>query len=353
MPAFDATDALDDLFGDGSYADGAGAAVATRTERILDGPRPEETIEAVLRLADALPDMQAVREVSEGDTSDLTDEEKQQKAQTEEVIRTALATGDASVWVVAQGLDRAAKGKWWRRSHSTFGAYVEEITGKSAVYGRQLRNHAPLALEMADKTGSVPNPGQVRAASATEKQYGTDAAVTLYEAVREASAELGEKPTAAALRAAHLALPATLPDVPEQQRVIIEQVTRQTLGLDGAAIAAPSFDSKSNTSAAIAAPEGAGPGESTDSEPEDDIEDAEIVPDHLATLKHVLKSLTALNAAATKDVFTQAADNPAERIEYAKVRASIIKKATALRNKALQAAPGVDADPDQEATPTT
>ncbi len=367
MPKFDANDALDDLFDDG-YASGAGAAVATRTEAILDGPAPSESIDAVLRLADGLPSLDDVREVAEDDTSELTETERQQKAQTEEVIRTALATGDASVWVIAQGLERVAKGKWWRRTHRTLAAYAEDITGRSAVYARQLRAGAPLALETAGRTGTVPNPGQVKETLKTEKRHGREAAVTLYEVVRDVSAQLGEKPTAAALRAVHEELPANLPDVPEQQRAVIEETARTTLGLQSAAIAAPPFESDSNKSAAIAAPSGTeeddgvheaevldddpnpqggtpqptvatqGPAsEPSGAEEDDDIQDAEVIPDHLATLKDALRQLNQVHQMLAPEVYTSAAADPAAAEEYDKVRTKITKKATAIRNRALAA----------------
>lgn len=364
MPKFDANDALDDLFDDG-YASGAGAAVATRTEAILDGPAPSESIDAVLRLADGLPSLDDVREVAEDDTSELTEKELEQKAQTEEVIRTALATGDASVWVIAQGLERVAKGKWWRRTHRTLAAYVEDITGRSAVYARQLRAGAPLALETAERTGSVPNPGQVKETLKTEKRHGRDAAVTLYEVVRDVSAQLGEKPTAAALRAVHEELPANLPEVPEQQRAVIEETARTTLGLQSAAIAAPAFESESNKSAAIAAPRDAGEDDAVheaevlddpqgeaarptatnqapenepgSAEEDDDIQDAEVIPDHLATLKDALRQLNQVHQMLAPEVYTSAAVDPAAAEEYEKIRTKIAKKATAIRNRALNA----------------
>lgn len=349
MPGYDASEALDDLFGDDDssggggddYSSGGGAAVSTRAEAILDGPAPADSIDAVLRLAEGLPRMDDVREVAEDDVSELTDTEQQQKEQTEQVIRTALAAGDAALWVIAQGLERAAKGKWWRRTHRSLATYVEDKIGRSAVYARQLRKNAPLALETAQRTGTVPNPGQVKETRRTEQKHGLDAAVTLYEVVRDVSAELGERPTAASLRAVHEQLPGQLPDLPEQQRAVIEQTTRQALGVDAgsASIEALEFESNSNGSASIEAPGGAGgrPSGHADGRDDDEIEDAEIVPEHLATLKDALKTLNAVNKAVTKDVFAQAAADPTEADEYDKIRQAIIKRTTAIRNKALHA----------------
>ncbi|MEU6573657.1 hypothetical protein [Streptomyces sp. NPDC046805] len=93
----------------------------------------------MLRLAEGQPDLERVRTVDAHDASELTKTEQRQKEPTEEVIGTALAAGDAAVWVIAQGLERAAKGRWWRRSRDSLGAYAEATIGRSAVYGHQLR----------------------------------------------------------------------------------------------------------------------------------------------------------------------------------------------------------------------
>ncbi|MFH8993079.1 hypothetical protein [Streptomyces sp. NPDC017940] len=339
MPSYDATDALDDLFGEEEgYSSGGGAAVVTRTEAILDGPTPASSIDAVLRLADGLPSLDDVRAVDDHDTSELTKTELEQKEQTEAVISTALAAGDAAVWVIAQGLERAAKGRWWRRTHTSLGSYVEAKIGRSAVYGRQLRKNAPLALETAHKTGTVPKPSQVKVTSKTEEQYGREAAVTLYEVVRDVSFELGAHPTADSLMAVHKSLPRQLPEEPEQQREVIVQTTRRTLGLG---TETPAFESESNDGALGEIPHGdeEEPAEAseTSGDAEDDIEDAEIVPEHLVTLKDALKTLNAVNRAVTKDVFAEAAASPDDAVEYEKVRQAIIAKTTAIRNKALHA----------------
>ncbi|MFD5589329.1 hypothetical protein ACFWII_36770 [Streptomyces sp. NPDC127063] len=355
MAGYDASAALDDLFAQPDDGDTSEVTetVTARTESILAGPAKSDSIEAVLRLAEGLPRLDDVREIEEGDRSELSALEQQQKEQTEEVIAAAVAAGNASLWVVAQGLERVAKGKWWRRTHSTLGAYVEDKIGRSPVYARQLRANAPLALATAERTGTVPHPSHVKETRKTEKQYGTDAAVTLYEVVRDVSAELGEKPTAASLSAVHVRLPAELPAVPEQQRAVIEETTRRTLGVDrSASIEAPVFEEKSNGGASIEAPGGEaaaapsgdagapGAADGPAGGEGDDIEDAEIVPEYLATLKDALKQLRALDRALTKDVFAKAATEPAEGEGYAEVRQAILRRATAIRNKALHAPEG-------------
>ncbi|QIP74709.1 hypothetical protein [Streptomyces sp. VN1] len=349
---YDATEALDELFADTSADDdadtgddsSAGQAVTARTEAILDGPALSESVDAVLRLAKELPSLDDVREVADGDLSELTELEQLQKDQTEKVMSTAVAAGNAALWVVAQCLERAAKGKWWRRTHTTLGSYCEEKIGRSPVYARQLRNNAPLALETAERTGTVPHPSHVKETRRTEKRHGRDAAITLYEIVRDVSAELGEKPTAASLAAVHVRLPSELPTVPEQQRAVIEETARRTLGMDSASIQAPTFESESNETASIQAPSGEGIARAgsagADESDGDDIEDAEIVPDHIATLKDALRQLKALDRMVTRDVFVKAAAEPEEGDDYAAVREAILRKATSIRNKALHAPMG-------------
>ncbi|WP_143671811.1 hypothetical protein [Streptomyces caniscabiei] len=86
-------------------------------------------------------------------------------------------------------------------------------------------------------------------------------------------------------------------------RAVIEQTTRRALG-------APENEDE-DAEKPTGGSETAG---TADGSNEDDIEDAEIVPEHLATLKDAL-----------------------EAAECARVREAIIKKATAIRNKALHA----------------
>ncbi|MFD5065185.1 hypothetical protein [Streptomyces sp. NPDC058394] len=324
-----------------STTDSPAGAVAARTEAILEGrPAAADPIASLKALADSLPSLGDVQAVAEGDTSELTDTERQQKDKTESVIRTAVATGNTAIWVIAQGLERAAKGTWWRRSHPTYGAYVNDLTGRSASYIRRLRSGAPLALETAVQTGRVPNPGQIEETRKTQRQHGTEAAILLFRVVSEVTEELGDKTTAETLEAVRKELPSALPEVPEQARATIERVTRRTLG-NGASDDGPTvFEDDSNDGVRIRTPDG----EATTSDVEvadgEDIEDAEIVPEHLAALQDALKTLNSVNRAVTKDLFAQAATDPADAAEYERVRQAIIKKTTAIRNKALHAPKG-------------
>ncbi|MFF7365407.1 hypothetical protein [Streptomyces sp. NPDC008125] len=325
----------------GSAPDGPGAAVAARTEAILEGrPAAADPMAALKELADSLPGLDEVQAVGEDDTSELTETERKQKDKTESVIRTAVATGNAVIWVIAQGLERAAKGKWWRRSHATYEAYVNDLTGRSASYVRRLRSGAPLALETATQTGRVPHPSQIEETRKVQRQHGTEAAVLLFQVVSEVTDELGGKATAETLEAVRKELP---PALPEQARATIERVTRRALGHGGSDDDPAVFEEDSNDGVRIRTPEGdAGSAETqhVDGHDGDDIEDAEIVPEHLVALKDALKTLNAVNKAVTKDVFAQAAADPDDAAEYEKVRQAIIKKATAIRNKALHAPRG-------------
>ncbi|MET8855513.1 hypothetical protein [Streptomyces sp. NPDC004579] len=344
MAKYDASNALDELFVGSDYTDGAGAAVAASTEAILDGPTASDSIEAVLRLADGLPGLDEIRDVPQGDISELTEREQQQKERTEAVIQTALATGDASVWVIAQGLERAAKGKWWRRTHATYEAYVEALLGKSAVYARQLRANAPLALETAQRTGTVPQPNQIKETRKTQQKHGTDAAVALYKIVRDVSRELGERPTAVSLQAVHRQLPDELPGIPEQQQAAILEVAREVLGAAPASIEAGGFESEPNGGASIEAPGETGRAGLEASGGDDGIEDAEVVPEHLVALKDALRQLRVLDKALSGDVLAQAAAaaaaDPGDAEEYTRARSAIIKTATTIRNRALRAPEG-------------
>jgi hypothetical protein len=327
------------MFSNGdSSATGSTAAVAARTEAILAGRPPADPIASLKELAASLPRLDDIQAVADGDTSELTDTEKQQKDKTETVIRTAVAAGNTAIWVIALGLEGVAKGHWWRRSHPTYEKYVHDLTGRSASYVRRLRSGAPLALQTAAQTGRVPNPGQIEETRKTERQHGTEAAILLFQVVSEVTEELGDQATAETLSAVRKELPPALPEVPAQAQATIERITRRTLGHpeghdesevfegdsnDGVRIRTPSFDGKSNTSGDDA-----------------DIEDAEIIPEHLVALKDALRTLTAVNRSITKDVFAQAAADSEEAAEYEKVRQAIIKRATAIRTKALHAPAG-------------
>ncbi|MEU4898238.1 hypothetical protein AB0B12_38020 [Streptomyces sp. NPDC044780] len=329
-----------------STQDSPASAVAARTEEILEGRQAAaDPIASLKELADSLPSLDEVQAVAEDDTSELTDTERQQKDKTESVIRTAVATGNTAIWVIAQGLERAAKGKWWRRSYPTYAAYVNDLTGRSASYIRRLRSGAPLALETAAQTGRVPNPGQIEETRKTQRQHGTEAAILLFQVVTEVTEELGDKTTAETLEAVRKELPSALPEVPEQARATIERVTRRTLGHGAGDDDPATFEKDSNDGVRIRTPDGEASApntqeDSTAGNEGDDIEDAEIVPEHLVALKDALKTLNTVNRAITKDVFAQAAANPDEAEEYEKVRQAILKKATAIRNKALHAPKG-------------
>ncbi|MGJ5899328.1 hypothetical protein ACSCBZ_46430 [Streptomyces niveiscabiei] len=341
------TSSIASMFSSGDSTTGSPAsAVAARTEAILDGRQAAaDPIASLKELADSLPSLDEVQAVGEDDTSELTDTERQQKDKTESVIRTAVATGNTAIWVIAQGLERAAKGKWWRRSHSTYAEYVNDLTGRSASYIRRLRSGAPLALETAAQTGRVPNPGQIEETRKTQRQHGTEAAILLFQVVSEVTEELGDKTTAETLEAVRKELPPALPELPEQARATIERVTRRTLGDGGGDDDPASFEEDSNDGVRIRTPDGEGPAveaqETGGAGSEgDDIEDAEIVPEHMVALKDALKALNTVNRAITKDVFAQAAADPDDAKEYEKVRQDILKKATAIRNKALHAPQG-------------
>ncbi|MFI5672747.1 hypothetical protein [Streptomyces sp. NPDC051704] len=306
--------ALGSLLGKGKG--GPAAGVATRTAHLLAGPEPDVAVNAVIGLARALPTLDDVREVPEGENSELSLTEVEQRARTEEVIATALAAGDASLWVIAQAVERAARGRWWRTTHPTLEAYVQDKVGRSASYARRLRAGAPLALETAERTGLIPNPGQIRDMRRTEQQHGTDAAVTLFDVLVQVTADLGSSPTAASIKAVHDALPSVLPELPEQQRSVIEETTREVLG-------APELERKSNGGVPIGTP----PGDESK-----DVIDAEVVGDPLADLEDALKRLRTVNRDITREALA-AGREAGDPERYRRVSQALLSTATSLRNR--------------------
>ncbi|MEU6221852.1 hypothetical protein ABZ845_30795 [Streptomyces sp. NPDC047022] len=315
----------------GALLSGLRSRTAPEAENPLLARTAGDPLAALKALGELLPDLDDVQDVADDDVSELTAIEARQKDETEEVIRTAVAVGNAAIWIIAEALERAAKGKWWRRSHPTYAAYVGDLTGRSASYVRRLRLGAPLALETAARTGRVPNPGQMDQTRKAEQQHGTEAAILLFHVVSDVAGQLGGNATAETLGTVRQELPPVLPDAPEEMRATIERVARRTLGDDGADDETGARDDDAGDGVRIRTPrdEAAGSGEG------EEIEDAEIIPDHLATLQHALKTLKAVNRAATKDTFAQGAADAQTAEEYDAVRLAIVKTATAIRNKAL------------------
>ncbi|MFF3679871.1 hypothetical protein ACFYYS_38620 [Streptomyces sp. NPDC002120] len=305
--------ALGSILGKGN---GPAAGVASRTAHLLAGPEPDAAVNSVIGLARALPALDDVRKVVEGDDSELSLTEVEQRARTEEVIATALAAGDASLWVIAQAVERAARGRWWRKTHPTLEAYVQDKVGRSASYARRLRAGAPLALETAERTGVIPNPGQIRDMRRTEQQHGTDAAVTLFDVLVQVTADLGSAPTAISIKAVHEALPPVLPELPEQQRSVIEETTREVLG-------ASEIEQESNGSVPIGTP--------SEDESEEVI-DAEVVGDPLADLEDALRRLRAVNRDVTREALA-AGREAADPERYRRISQALLSTATSLRNR--------------------
>ncbi|MFE7046441.1 hypothetical protein ACFU9X_45885, partial [Streptomyces atratus] len=183
----------------------------------------------------------------------------------------------------------------------------------------------------------MPNPGQIEETRKTQRQHGTEAAILLFQVVSEVTEELGDKTTAETLEAVQKELPSTLPEVPEQARATIERVTRHTLGKGGCDGEPTMFEENSNDGVRIRTPDGETTTSETGAADGEDIEDAEIVPQHLAALQEALKALNTVNRAVTKDLFTQTAAHPDDGAEYERVRQAMIKKTTAIRIKALHA----------------
>ncbi|MBP0458971.1 hypothetical protein [Streptomyces montanisoli] len=323
-----------------------------RPSRAHNGPSraAESGALMVLQLAERLPDLEDVREVGANDRSDLTQTEQGQLQRTEEVIADAVAAGDTALWVIAQAVECAARGRWWRTTHDSLTAYAEETVGRSAVYIRQLRMNAPLALETARRTGTVPKPSQIKATRKTEQRHGLDAAVTLYEAVRDIAAEMGGETTARGLTAVHNSLPEQLPEQGDDRRAIIEQAARHAFAPQPSdpdrgpqkpkprlaghwQIRLPESETESIGSASIAPA-------SADTEPHLQAatqHTAVTTPHHMRTLEEALAALATIDEQLTSELYTQAAIDPTHTQDYERVRQHIIIRAAAIRAKALRA----------------
>lgn len=184
-------------------------------------------VNAVRELADQLPALDDVREVAETDRSPLDETEAQQRAVTEDVIRSALAAGDAAIWVIGQALTVAAKGKFHRDRKQTFDEYARVETGKSPAHARRWMDGAPLALAVAAATTTTTPPeGHVRPLRKIEKAIGTRPAIELYRTADQAAEETGRKITGAVIEQIRKALPNALPEDPEEALAVVRDTAR-------------------------------------------------------------------------------------------------------------------------------
>ncbi|MFI7142893.1 hypothetical protein ACIBQ5_35880 [Streptomyces massasporeus] len=187
-------------------------------------------VTAVRELADQLPDLDDVREVSDDDRSPLDETEAQQRAVTEDVIHSALAAGDAAIWVIGQALTVAAKGKFHRDKNQTFDEYARAVTGKSPAHARRWMDGAPLALAVAAATTTTTPPeGHVRPLRKVEKAIGTRPAIELYRTADQAAEETGRKITGAVIEQIHKALPSALPEDPEEAVAVVRDTARRVV----------------------------------------------------------------------------------------------------------------------------
>ncbi|MFF4392978.1 hypothetical protein ACFY0G_40590 [Streptomyces sp. NPDC001552] len=187
-------------------------------------------INAVRELADQLPDLDDVREVTDDDRSPLSETEAQQRAVTEDVIHAAIAAGDAAIWVIGQALTLAAKGKFHRDKNQTFDEYAREVTGKSPAHARRWMDGAPLALAVAAATTTTTPPeGHVRSLRKIEKAIGTRRTIELYRTADQAAEETGRKITGAVIEQIHKALPSALPEDPEEAVAVVRDTARRVV----------------------------------------------------------------------------------------------------------------------------
>lgn len=250
-------------------------------------------VEAITKLASALPNLADVTEVADDDQSDLTSREEQQKEQTETVIRTAHAAGKAAVWVIGQGIAAASKGKWYRRSHASLEDYVADVIPD--VVPRQARRWVtgyPVALAITSRTGESPVEAQVREITDLPE----DVAVELYSAADEAARAAGTRLTAKHLTDLRRSLrDQPLPEGQDAARADLRMRAASIFQLPKipGPIGPGSFESNSNVTAAGA--------------DEEDVQDAEVIEHpQLDTLNRGLIELKAARRHLTKAAFQEA-----------------------------------------------
>ncbi|MFJ9427901.1 hypothetical protein [Streptomyces sp. NPDC101249] len=192
-------------------------------------PDLTSAVSGVAELADQLPDLDDVREVSEDDRTPLDETEARQRAVTEQVIHAALAAGDAAIWVIGKALTVAAKGKFHRDQGMTFDEYARAETGKSPAHARRWMDGASLALAVAAATSNTPPEGHVRPLRKIEKEIGTRPAIELYRSADKASGEGGRKVTGAVLVEIRKELPAELPEDTEEAVAVVREAARRVM----------------------------------------------------------------------------------------------------------------------------
>ncbi|MFD5906537.1 hypothetical protein ACFWHG_34260 [Streptomyces microflavus] len=275
-----------------------GSDVDTQTGKLLDAPRqdPKVVFDSVVALADSLPSIDDITEVEEGDLSELTDTERQQKEDTETVILAASKVGKAAIWVMGQGFAAAKKGQWFRGTHLTIEQYMAYLVPD--VVPRQARRWvtgSSLALAITSRTGTAPVEGQIRElvrVKGTEKKtLPQDIAADMYVVATEVAGTTGTKVTAKVLSDFRTKVEAaSLPEEREQRKT-----TLQELALD--ALAGPIGPESTDDGGADARNSG---------EPEDAIIDAEIVTPQLDALDEALQVLKAVRKTIKAPTFKNA-----------------------------------------------
>ncbi|WP_438297785.1 hypothetical protein [Streptomyces sp. HUAS TT7] len=278
-----------------------GSDVDTQTGKLLDVPKqdPKVVFDSVVALADSLPRLDDIAEVEEGDVSELTDTEKQQKEDTETVIVAASKVGKAAIWVMGQGFAAAKKGQWFRGTHPTIEAYMADLVPD--VVPRQARRWvtgSSLALAITSRTGTAPVEGQIRElVKAKGKEKVTlpqDVAEDMYVVANEVADTTGAKVTAKVLSDFRTKVEAVggLPEEREQRKA-----TLQELALD--ALAGPIGPGSTDGTTEGEGSEGSGG-------TEDDVIDAEIVTPQLDALDEALQTLKTVRKTIKAPTFKDA-----------------------------------------------
>ncbi|MGW2543806.1 hypothetical protein ACWC5I_23740 [Kitasatospora sp. NPDC001574] len=328
---------IDEIFDNEDQVDDVG----DRTDDLLNDKKElaqqVDVLAEVRKLSAALPDLDKVAAVAEDDQSDLTEQETAQREQTEKVILTANAVGKAAVWVIGQGVAAVARGRWYRKTHTSLEAYVQDLVPD--VVPRQARRWvtgAPVAMAITAKVGVVPAESQVRGIASLP----TDRAVAIYGATHSAAQSAGVRHTAKHVddlrdRAALV----SLPDDPAEAATALEQMAKELLA---GPIGPGSFENSNK--AGHSRESAAAAGEGTASSAPDHIQDAELVDTpHLDALAEALLSLKAARKRVKRATF-EGAIAEGDQPRYRQLVADLRELASELNRASRRAPlPSVDA----------
>ncbi|MFC9246584.1 hypothetical protein ACFT7S_22115 [Streptomyces sp. NPDC057136] len=177
-----------------SNHDRAAALRARREERNNSGNRQPATLHTSERPADLVITSDMIpAPVDVEATGDLSHEEIHDLAVCEGAVES-LAT---ATWLAGKALQAICKRRLYRRTHATFGTYVEERWEISERAAYQMMEEWPLAGHLAQALGRPATASHTRALLPVATRFGLDAAADLYQQLRDRSADENLRLTAA------------------------------------------------------------------------------------------------------------------------------------------------------------